>query len=200
MLLLQREIQIQLLDASNEAKFDKLVKKERIKSPFKVVDVGDPVVFHDPSVLSYKLAGSPLQQSLEEGELEASMCNALSEKRKNVDPRQPALKKFRSQSSSSSSSGTSSALPPRIETDQEVLLRRQKQIDFGKNTIGYDNYIRDVPKAMRKPDQPRTPPLHIRYSRRAWEGIVKKWRIQLHDWDDKTAPLNSTIEEGEIRD
>jgi len=32
------------------------------------------------------------------------------------------------------------------ETDPLILSRRQKQIDFGKNTIGYVKYLEQVPK------------------------------------------------------
>lgn len=34
----------------------------------------------------------------------------------------------------------------RFEDDHKRLLARQKQVDYGKNTKGYENYIRAVPK------------------------------------------------------
>lgn len=35
------------------------------------------------------------------------------------------------------------------ETDKNRLVGRQKQIDYGKNTRGYENYLADIPKYQR---------------------------------------------------
>lgn len=69
------------------------------------------------------------------------------------------------------------------ETDPEVLRRRQKQIDFGRNTVGYDNYIKTVPKEERQQDDPQTPNKLSKYSRRGWDGLIKQWRLRLHKYD-----------------
>ena len=79
------------------------------------------------------------------------------------------------------------------ETDPRRLSQRQKQIDFGKNTIGYDRYAAAVPRAKRiwKHElHPVTPKKDRIYSKRQWDGAIKSWRRRLHQWDEKNKSVS----------
>jgi len=67
--------------------------------------------------------------------------------------------------------------------DEQRLLQRQKQIDYGYRTVGYLRYRLLVAKDQRKPDHPRTPKKTQGCSKRSWDGQLKKWRRDLHLWD-----------------
>ena len=72
------------------------------------------------------------------------------------------------------------------EDDPRRLEMRQKQIDFGYNTLGYARYVELVPKTRRSRDKnkhPRTPDAKQVCSKRSFDGQVKKWRRLLHAWD-----------------
>lgn len=81
------------------------------------------------------------------------------------------------------------ALAAGRETDPRKLEQRQKQIDYGKNTRAYQRYLQEVPRRERDPqlsltNHPRTPDIQRECSKRAFDGVVKVWRRQLHLWDD----------------
>jgi len=70
-----------------------------------------------------------------------------------------------------------------LETNVEILERRRKQIEFGKNTLEYEAYSKTIQREDRLFIHPTTPRMHRKYSRRAWDGLIKRWRVQLHQWD-----------------
>ena len=73
------------------------------------------------------------------------------------------------------------------ETDNAKIQSRLKQIQFGKNTTGYDNYIAAVPKRKRTltiDKHPRTPDPYEIQSKRQFDGKIRVWRRGLHLWDN----------------
>jgi hypothetical protein len=80
-------------------------------------------------------------------------------------------------------SGKSPLGRPISPLDEQRLIQRQKQIDYGYRTAGYLRYRLLVPKEKRKPEHPRTPKKAQGCSKRSWDGQLKKWRRDLHLWD-----------------
>ncbi|KAJ3128062.1 hypothetical protein HK098_005274 [Nowakowskiella sp. JEL0407] len=78
------------------------------------------------------------------------------------------------------SSRGSSMVPP---AEERRLEQRQKQIDYGKNTVGYDRYRRLVPRSARQKGDPQTPDKHMKCSKRCWDGLIRSWRRKLHQFD-----------------
>eukprot|EP01123_Difflugia_compressa_P012360 TRINITY_DN525_c0_g2_i12.p1 TRINITY_DN525_c0_g2~~TRINITY_DN525_c0_g2_i12.p1 ORF type:complete len:615 (-),score=138.69 TRINITY_DN525_c0_g2_i12:704-2548(-) len=76
-----------------------------------------------------------------------------------------------------------SAQRPISPLDDQRLIQRQKQVDYGYRTVGYLRYRLMVSKEKRKPEHPRTPKKTQGCSKRSWDGQLKKWRRDLHLWD-----------------
>jgi len=74
-------------------------------------------------------------------------------------------------------------VPPRELSPEQRLKQRQKQIDLGRQTVGYSNYAQKIQRELRMPWHPQTPDKNKVCSKRSWDGMVRKWRRLLHRYD-----------------
>lgn len=177
---IKREMAFEFLDGSNEEKFERLVKEEKLKTPFKRRHSTTPPTQSNENSRS----NSPNSST-------SSANGDSTERSKNLFKGHKEEKRVRHNSYTSSTSSSSSY----TEADPAILSRRQKQIDYGKNTAAYERYTEMVPMNDRTREHPRTPNKFGKYSRRAFDGLVKIWRKQLHFYDPPSAAASKTCED-----
>lgn len=69
------------------------------------------------------------------------------------------------------------------DVDGHRVAQRAKQIDMGKNTIGYDAFRVSVPRFLRSGRDPGTPDATRASSKRSWALLTRRWRRELHSVD-----------------
>ncbi|CAD5123550.1 DgyrCDS11888 [Dimorphilus gyrociliatus] len=72
-----------------------------------------------------------------------------------------------------------------VESDTQVISRREKQINYGKKTSEYLNYTDKVKRNQRSSQDPRTPDKLQVCSRRSFDQQIRIWRRRLHEFDDE---------------
>ncbi|XP_011205246.2 histone RNA hairpin-binding protein isoform X2 [Bactrocera dorsalis] len=170
----EREISLEFIDGVNEEKFERLVKEDKIKTPFK-----------------RRYSQTPSNGSRSDSPNDSNSDNSAGGDADNfkrttnqVQDQHDIQKRLRY---NSYGSNTSSNKGKQVEDDPVILARRQKQIEYGKNTVAYERYIEMVPIRQRTRSHPRTPNKYGKYSRRTFDGLIKVWRKQLHYYDPEPA-------------
>lgn len=74
------------------------------------------------------------------------------------------------------------ALANGIEDDGHRIAQRQKQIDYGKNTIAYDSFSALLPREKRVRGHPMTPIAKQKCSKRSFAGQVTSWKKKVYDF------------------
>ena len=90
-------------------------------------------------------------------------------------------------------------LDPSNPAEAKRINTRKKQVQKGKNTVGYDLYIKKISKESRKkiPEHPSTPDYRADIPNRRWLGQLKAWRISLHQYDPSDLKSDITHESKE---
>lgn len=77
---------------------------------------------------------------------------------------------------------------PRTLSPEERKQRRFHQIELGKDTEGYKNYLKLIPRQQRRRKDPETPDwTDVTTGKRRFDGMVRNWRRRLHEYDDLTS-------------
>lgn len=74
------------------------------------------------------------------------------------------------------------ALANGIEEDARRISQRQKQIDYGKNTIAYDRFSAILPREKRVRGHPMTPIAKQKCSKRSFAGQVTSWKKKVYEF------------------
>ena len=77
-------------------------------------------------------------------------------------------------------------LDPKNPDHARRIRQRRRQVLFGKNTAGYEEYAKKIPKHKRKfksLDHPTTPDHLVDIPTKRWQGQINAWRRSMHKFD-----------------
>lgn len=71
-------------------------------------------------------------------------------------------------------------LDPGSPSQARRMSQRRKMVQMGKNTVGYHEYLKKVPKEQRVPRSmktPATPDVTLNIPNKRWQGMMKAWYV-----------------------